>query len=1322
MHGLRVLFMEFRDRQIDTTRIDPPNNADLFEDFCCDLAKVYLSMPSAQRFGRSGHVQNGVDVIGMDEGGSLIGIQCKKKDLLLNNELTESDVKNEIEKALKFNPPLSRYIIASTLPRDPDLQALALSVSLEHRKNNLFSVEIWSWDDIKGYLCEAEKVMYKYFPEFKPGIDSEAVMEKLDDIAKTGKEILQNQGGSKNLNVESGSVGIIAQNVTVGNVEISNGASDEKIWNLKIDNARDMLIKNNPESALEELEKIKKDAWSMAGDMVKFRIVTNIAVAKIQMQKLEEGAKLFIEALQYNKDDEKALANTAYGHVLLDQKEEGRIFIEKAIKKNPSNYRSYAILIQTLDTKQSMADIIELVPVKYRNESEIAYNFAMFAREKDDFDEASKWLKIANDTEEKKPDIQAAQAEMLLKIALRDPALILAGQIDEKTKGQLKESVRLFDEAWKSVEHTEINKNYAGWLVNRSLANRLLGKIDGAIGDIELALSFDPENPEILKQKSVLAYESGDIKKAINILKDVVIKNNVPDISLMLAGLYKENKEYSEAINILHPFVSQKIEDRKTHEDGLRLLMQLYLDTQQYALAEEINKKMLSESANAIFNLIDKARILIAKGDSQGAVPALKEAKRNITSNSSNRELLELANQFYHLEKFEDAAFIYEKIVDLETDSQPLRNLLNSYYRSNKLSEALQICQRIYEKYGPVSFITEVESAIYESIGDLQKAKEVCQAYVKKFPDDLNMKIRLSVTEYRLNETEELDEFLNAEIDDSKLSFLSIMQLINLFEERGMWRKALDLMYETRRRFFDNEEAHMNYVGVFLRREKEAENVLNKETVEEDTAVCIEDESKTKKCYILEDRNDPKIEKGEINKSHPLYNLLIGKKKGETIKIKEGQLSEGILTVVDIKSKYVHAFQETMSSYKMMFPTDDKLQQFYVEDKKDGEMPNGIKKMFDQLAKLNETKLAIEQFYREGKSTVGSFATLLGKDIINTWGIMVSKPDLGIKAAIGTRDEKFDSLKNFRSIDNPKLIIDIISLLTISHLEIADEIVKVYGKFGVAQSTLDTLREIIADRKGMGRKGFMTIGKEGDSFVRQEITAQQVKENIEFLDNLLQWTIANCEVLPCNIALKLDKKEKNIRSMLGGSFFDTMLIASEKKEHILYSDDERLRSLAVNEYNCKGMWTQLLLMDMIAKKSVSEELYAMATVGLVGLNYNYTSVNKESLVYAVVKSNWKYEGIFFAVLQKLKEGNTDGDSAVRVIGEFLTQTWKDIPKKRKEGIIFGALEVLVDSRDKVSILSKIKQEIENNYNLKPLEKEDIFSFIRKWGKLAECDT
>ncbi|GHO88581.1 hypothetical protein KSZ_65870 [Dictyobacter formicarum] len=47
--------------------------------------------------------------------------------------------------------------------------------------------------------------------------------------------------------------------------------------------------------------------------------------------------------------------------------------------------------------------------------------------------------------------------------------------------------------------------------------------------------------------------------------------------------------------------------------------------------------------------------------------------------------------------------------------------------------------------YGPLKRITEIESYIYEGIGNLQKAEEVCKEYIARYPDDLNMQLRLAM-------------------------------------------------------------------------------------------------------------------------------------------------------------------------------------------------------------------------------------------------------------------------------------------------------------------------------------------------------------------------------------------------------------------------------------------------------------------------------------------------------------------------------------------------------------------------------------------------
>src|SRR3990167_1738093 len=123
--------LDFLDRQIDPARIDPPNDEVFFEDVCCDLAKETWNDPSTQRVGRSGQSQWGIDVRGFDENGKLTGIQCRKKDLLLKGGITEAHIMAVVEDAKEHQPPLERLIIATTLPRDINLQNIALRITVE---------------------------------------------------------------------------------------------------------------------------------------------------------------------------------------------------------------------------------------------------------------------------------------------------------------------------------------------------------------------------------------------------------------------------------------------------------------------------------------------------------------------------------------------------------------------------------------------------------------------------------------------------------------------------------------------------------------------------------------------------------------------------------------------------------------------------------------------------------------------------------------------------------------------------------------------------------------------------------------------------------------------------------------------------------------------------------------------------------------------------------------------------------------------------------------------------------------------------------------
>ena len=149
-------------------QIPPPENEEQFERLCLDLYRVEFG-DKTQRNGRQGQSQDGVDIFVPDK---FIGIQCKKKGF--NGKIEDSELKEEVKKAKNFKPSLKRFILATTCKRDAKIQEIARLISEDHKNQNLFSVEIHSWYEIKDLLDKYSEVYEKYYPSSQkaPSINS----------------------------------------------------------------------------------------------------------------------------------------------------------------------------------------------------------------------------------------------------------------------------------------------------------------------------------------------------------------------------------------------------------------------------------------------------------------------------------------------------------------------------------------------------------------------------------------------------------------------------------------------------------------------------------------------------------------------------------------------------------------------------------------------------------------------------------------------------------------------------------------------------------------------------------------------------------------------------------------------------------------------------------------------------------------------------------------------------------------------------------------------------------------------------------------------
>ena len=145
--------------------IAPPANWQDFERLTLDYARRAWKDDYAERNGRQGQAQAGVDVFGYNRSSSeKTGIQCKKKKNFVSpsKRLTTAEIDAEVSAAKEFTPKLDRFVIATTGPRDANLQAHVRAFNSAGRP---FKVSLMFWDDYQDFLNDHTDLMYRYYKE-----------------------------------------------------------------------------------------------------------------------------------------------------------------------------------------------------------------------------------------------------------------------------------------------------------------------------------------------------------------------------------------------------------------------------------------------------------------------------------------------------------------------------------------------------------------------------------------------------------------------------------------------------------------------------------------------------------------------------------------------------------------------------------------------------------------------------------------------------------------------------------------------------------------------------------------------------------------------------------------------------------------------------------------------------------------------------------------------------------------------------------------------------------------------------------------------------
>ena len=1231
-----------------------------------------------------------------------------------NHQLPNMDFEQRIR-------PIIERVIIDFYAQLPFKQKAFNQIALEFLQKNTTDQKI-THSMLKEVTTEIEQIRLEVSERLTQ--DIQAIKNDNEKIKDDHKELKQTAGAILD------GVGDVKSQLNVNISDLIETAV-AKEHHAEIDNAQNLLKSHKPTTALELLEDRKKRTWKDASDDLKFSILTNMAAAQFALNTEPDAAKLLLQAFQYDSEDEKALSNRALAHLLLGETEYAADYANQTLKKNLTNTDAYVILIGISAEEEPLDEVIAKVPDYLHDSPQIAYAFSELAKQRENFEAAKRWGEImVSQDQGNAPDFKAAFAIILINQVLDDNLAVGTSQLYKAQKEQLQRAIGFLTEAWNCVANTELRNYRTDWIINRGIAHFHLGELTKATEDLDTALEIEKSNPTLIKDRALVAFKCGDIPKAVELLEKIQSAPEVPEVPIMLANFLLVSERLDESITKLNDFLQTDLSP-ELQEKASRLLIDVYIAAKRFDDALEISIAMRKSTPMSIANLVDAARIYSANEKRDEAISLLKEAYNYVQDGAEFLDIVMLADQLYIHKLFKEAATLYEKFADTSQNSQLTQWLVQSYYNSGEIGEALEICQKLREKYGSIENITEMEVVIYEEIGDMNQAEMVCKEYLTTFPTDYDMRIRLGMILIRSSKETEVDNVLDSfsEIKDfsylKDLSLEECFKLALLHQIRLQLEKALEIMYEVRRTNFNNSDAHLLYIKIFLSVEKEIPEVLKPTQVEKDTAVQI-NISDEDYWYIIEERDDADIARNERDVNDPFVKQLTGKNINDEVSL--GKKMSGTKTgkIVDIKSKFSYAYQESFRTYEHLFPLDQSMDNIKLDDSDEIDDKKRFEKMFKMIDQRQEYLDQIEELYKEKNLTIGSFTRLVGSNSLDTWGSLMSNPELGIRCSIGDIEER-SSILNRLNDSNPKLVVDIISLITLHSLDAADIVVSIFGKLCIAQSTIDELQSIISEREGMwSKREGMTVGKKGNQYIKQIIKPEEMKQGIEYLKDIIHWIRENCEVGQATVGSEMNQlRRRELNDMLHQHFLDTVLLASQPGA-LLFSDDGRLRHYAKTSLNSDagtnfqidGVWTQVLLEHCVKQNFLDKTDYDEMTIKLVCSHYYHTVFDSDLLLEIAKRSNWKLSEPYNSFVLALGEERMNGHSALDVCVDFLFTLWEEsISFRQKEFLTLGLLTGLTYGRNADTVLGKLIYLIQNKYTLfLPIE-NSILRQIRNFQQI-----
>lgn len=1206
------------------------------ESLAFDVYSRLWQTTDSELHGRTGQPQAGVDVYGTNRvEKQFTGIQCKVKDTDYGGALTEDELRNEVAKALTFQPPLDVFIVLTTAPNDVAIQKIAREISADHSRKGLFEVRVTGWDTFRHRIADHQDLLLKYFRDLAP-VD---VMGALETSTREHRQVLADM----NRRIQS------TQRMVSGLRDDKAGADELAS---RITEVSKLIVDGSPKAALKRLDALLAEEGASASPLARYRLFASKGNAYYALGEEAAAIKFFREAFDAYPEFSNARATRAMVYQLEGNRAKAFELASAALAEDPKSVRNANIFLDTVPENMTLNELIAFLQPELLDEFEIKLHLAIKAHERGD--DASH-RRLTEEALAIAPDdwrAQSAVAEALCQPLMAMDGLALTHVIPEGLRADIQRAVELNSKAWETLAQRD--SSFQGRHVAANLISllALIGRHEEVAIVLDQALATNPNYDPLVYRAAQRLASKGDWESVAEALDRIPQAEISFDALLMRTQAALKLKDAASAKALCDLLATKAIKERSIPERD-QLIAALRVKASILAGSDQTTEieTAIEQSPDAI--VLRSILFDDLSEDDPLRLRMVEEIRALASAELSLRERIHSAETLYEAGHFSLAADLFEPLHD-RSDSHALRRRLQALLYADRRAEA----RRLFESLAPVlrsaPGYLAIGVNIYERVGLLKPALDLVERALKH---DDNLVNRLGWIQLlvRLGRVDEFQNWLAVVSEDIAGEPGELIRLARIIDRYiGDDPRALAIGYRALRAGYKHPKIHLSYaLGLIINGRPNQQALAAPKEVTVGSGVSLYNEVTGEMIFrIIETAPDPVIERGELAQSDPFAKRLLGLKQHDTIDILKFGVGHQPHKVVELQSRFMFAHHRTLRDFSRLFPGHPAFGSFEIDD-------NLGDKRFEPVFAIARDRAdhakEIETLYRENVMPLPMAAKFGGASVFDIWDAFTTNPSLGIKSALGVTGE-FDAGRVAAMAG--VTLVDPVTLYGWTRMGVAADITKSPNRLAVVQATIDMLRELVEERESQRGKRLGTFGWDGQHYRLIEMSEDAIERQVA--DATAALRLAESLMLVASESEhRLSDEILELLQAMHPAFQDTILASLQPKRSFL-SDDLGIRAIA-QQAGSLSTWTQAFVQAGHCPNGISHFEYRVVIGALLDRHHRFTQISNADILAELLDSGWIINDRLRGMARAMIGPQIDRGSVARLLARLLVDSRQHAP-------------------------------------------------------------